>query len=79
MRRLVLACCIAVIGSPGFSQPKKTDAAFYVQLNTLTKQCAIVDKPPKTDTPNITIASDAVYETRAEAESAMKTLKPCMQ
>ena len=79
MKGLFVGCCIAAIAAPGFSQTKKPDATFYVLLNTLTKQCAVVDKPPKSDTPNITVASDTVYETRAEAESAIKTLKPCMQ
>jgi len=79
MKRLLVGCCIAAIAGPGFSQSKKPDATYYVLLNNLTKQCTVVDKPPKTDTPNITVASDTVYETRAEAESAIKTLKPCMQ
>lgn len=78
MKRLFVGCCIAMIAGPGFSQPKKADATFYVVLNTLTKQCSVVGKEPKTDTPNITVASDTVYPTRAEAEAAVKTLKPCM-
>jgi hypothetical protein len=78
MKRLFVGCCIAMIAGPGFSQPKKADTVFYVVLNTLTKQCSVVDKAPKTDTPNITVASDTIYETRAEAETAIKTLKPCM-
>ena len=79
MKRLFVGCCIAAIAAPGLSQTKKPAATFYVLLNTLTKPCAVVDKPPETDTPDITVASDTVYETRAEAESAVKTLKPCMQ
>jgi uncharacterized protein YfcZ (UPF0381/DUF406 family) len=46
-------------------------------LNSLTKSCTVVDKLPRTDTPNITVASDAIYSTRAEAETAIKSLKPC--
>jgi hypothetical protein len=53
--------------------------AFYVVLNSLTKNCTVVDKPPRTDTPNITVASDTIYKTRAEAEAAAKSLKPCNQ
>jgi hypothetical protein len=64
----------------GFSQPVKTPSpAFYVVLNSLTKSCTVVDKLPRTDTPNITVASDAIYPTRAEAETAIKSLKPCSQ
>jgi hypothetical protein len=79
MKRLFVGCCIAVIAGPSYSQPKRAATAFYVVLNMLTKQCSVVDKAPKTDTPNITVASDSIYETRAEAETAIKTLKPCMR
>jgi len=34
---------------------------------------------PRTDTLNITVASDAIYKTRAEAEMAMKALTSCKQ
>jgi hypothetical protein len=78
MKRWFVGCCIAVIAGPAVSQPKKAEAAFYVVFNTLTKQCSVVDKPPKTDTPNITVASDTIYDTRTEADAAARTLKPCM-
>ena len=61
----------------GFAQPAKSGPAFYVVLNSLTKSCTVVDKTPRTDTPNITVASDTIYKTRAEAEAAVKSLKPC--
>ena len=32
---------------------------------------------PQADTPNITLASDAIFETRSQAEAAIKTFKPC--
>jgi hypothetical protein len=63
--------------SPAFGQADKTTPAFYIVLNSLTKGCMVVDKTPKTDTPNLTVASDAIYPTRAEAEAAMKTLPSC--
>jgi len=61
-----------------FAQPAR-GPAFYVVLNSLTKTCTVVDQTPKTDTPNITVASDTIYKTRSEAEDAIKTLKPCNQ
>jgi hypothetical protein len=73
---LAMAGAIVSVG-PGLGQTAKTTPAFYVVLNSLTKNCLVVDKTPKTDTPNITVASDAVYKTRAEAETAMKTLPSC--
>jgi hypothetical protein len=63
---------------PAFAQPAK-GPAFYVVFNSLTKKCSVVDETPRTDTPNITVASDAIYPTRDEAEQAVKTLKPCNQ
>jgi hypothetical protein len=77
MKRWFIGCCIAMIAGPSLSQPKKA-TTFYVVLNIQTKQCSVVDKPPKTDTANITVASDTIYDTRSSAEAAVKTLKPCM-
>ena len=56
-----------------------TKPAFYVVLNSLAKTCTVVDKAPRTDTPNITVASDTIYKTREEAEVAAKTLTPCLR
>jgi uncharacterized protein YfcZ (UPF0381/DUF406 family) len=42
-----------------------------------TKRCSVFDKTPKTDTPNITVASDAIFKTRADAEAAMNKLPSC--
>jgi hypothetical protein len=70
---------VLVIASGGraLAQSARTTPAFYIVLNSLTRNCSVVDKTPKTDTPNITVASDAVYKTRAEAEAAMNTLPSC--
>jgi hypothetical protein len=78
-RSLLCALFMLTLNGPGLAQPAGTGPAFYVVLNSLTKTCTVVDKTPRTDTPNITVASDAIYKTRAEAEAAVKTLKPCHQ
>lgn len=70
---------LIVLTGSGFAQAAKTAPAFYILLNSLTKNCTIVDKVPRTDTPNITVASDAIYKSRAEAETAVKTLASCKQ
>lgn len=67
-----------LVAFPAVAQPAK-GPAFYVVFNSLTKTCSVVDETPKTDTPNITVASDAIYPTRDEAEQAVKTLKACNQ
>jgi hypothetical protein len=69
---------LLILAGPGLAQPAK-GPAFYVVLNSLTKKCTVVDQTPRTDTPNITVASDTIYPTRAEAEDAIKALKPCNQ
>lgn len=74
---------VLVIGSGGRGLTQgagaKTTPSFYIVLNSLTKRCSVFDKTPKTDTPNITVASDAIYKTRADAEAAMNKLPSCNQ
>ena len=78
MKRSLLCVVLSLtLNGSGFAQTAKTEPVFYVVLNSLTKSCTVVDKVPRTDTPNITVASDTIYKTRAEAETAIKTLKPC--
>ena len=76
-RRLISFCLLLVLHDPGICQAAKARPAFYIVLNSLTKTCKVVDRLPYADTPNITLASDAIFETRVEAEAAIKTLKPC--
>ncbi|HMF67891.1 MAG TPA: hypothetical protein VK602_09820 [Phyllobacterium sp.] len=78
-RSLLCSGFLMILCGSGFSQTAKAAPAFYVVLNSLTKTCIVVDKPLRTDTPNITIASDTIYQTRREAEAAVKTLAPCNQ
>jgi hypothetical protein len=78
-RGLLCVVVLLNLGCSGLAQTPNmnTTPAFYVVLNSLTRTCTVVDKRPRTDTPNITVASDAIYTTRAEAEAAAKTLTPC--
>jgi hypothetical protein len=76
-RSFISFCFLMVLHHPGFGQSTKAKPAFYIVLNSLTKTCMVVNRMPQADTPNITLASDAIFETRVEAEAAIKTLKPC--
>jgi hypothetical protein len=78
-RSLLCAVFVLTLNGSGLGQSARNGPAFYVVLNSLTKNCRVVDKTPRTDTPNITVASDTIYKTQAEAETAIKTLKPCNQ
>jgi hypothetical protein len=51
-----------VLAGPGLSQATKVVPAFYVVLNSLTKNCTVVDGLPHADTPNIT--GDTIHKTR---------------
>ena len=74
---LLCVVLLLTLNGFGFAQTAKTAPAFYVVLNSLTRSCTVVDKVPRTDTPNITVATDAIYKTRAEAEAAAKTMTQC--
>jgi hypothetical protein len=78
-RSLLCVAFLLIFDCSSFAQTvnMNTTPAFYVVLNSLTRNCTVVDKTPRTDTPNITVASDTIYKTRAEAEAAIKTLAPC--
>jgi hypothetical protein len=78
-RSLLCVVLLLTLTRSGFAQMDRTTPAFYVVLNTLTRNCTVVDKVPRTDTPNVTVASDTVYKTREAAEVAAKTLTPCVQ
>ena len=73
---LLLAGMIAGL-QPAFAQSARGTPAFYIVFDTMTKRCSVVDKTPRTDTPNLTVANDTIYPTREEAESAVKTLPSC--
>jgi len=76
-RSLIGFGVLMVLHDPGLCQTAKAKPAFYIVLNSLTKTCIVVDRMPQSDTPNITLASDAIFETRVDAEAAKKTVKPC--
>jgi hypothetical protein len=78
-RSLLCLTLLLILDASGLSQAAKTEPAFYVVLNSLTKNCTVADKMPRTDSPNITVASDTIYRSRAEAETAIKTLATCKQ
>jgi hypothetical protein len=73
---LLLAAMLAASTS-ALAQSARGTPAFYIVLDTRTRSCSVVDKTPKTDTPNITVANDTIYPTREAAEAAMKTLGSC--
>ena len=49
---------------------------FYVVQDVKTKKCTIVDQKPTT-TETVVVGDGAVFKTRTEAETGMKTVKVC--
>jgi len=50
---------------------------FYIVRDLTTQKCTVVNKRPTTDTRTITLATDTIYKSQADAESGMKTIKLC--
>ena len=50
---------------------------FYIVRGLATQKCTVVDKRPTTDTRTITLATDTIYKSRADAETGMKGIKVC--
>ncbi len=48
---------------------------YYVVQDATTKRCTIVDKKPSTTT--MVQVGPAMFKTRTEAETGMKTIKVC--
>jgi hypothetical protein len=74
MTRFAIAAALATaIAAPAFAQTATTE--YYVVQDTTTKRCTIVDKKPTTTT--MVQVGPAMFKTRTEAETGMKTIKVC--
>jgi hypothetical protein len=67
---LLVALGLVAIATPA------TAAEFYIVRDATTKHCTIVDQKPATTTTTV-VGDGAVYHTRTEAETAMKSVKVC--
>ena len=54
-------------------------AEFYIVQDTTTQKCVIVDKKPTVTSKTTIVADGKVFQTRDEADTAMKTVKVCTQ
>ena len=74
MTRIALAAALATaISGAAFAQATTTE--YYVVQDSTTKRCTIVDKKPTTTT--MVQVGPAMFKTRTEAETGMKTIKVC--
>ena len=74
LNALLAGVVVAAIAVPAMAQ-----TSYYVVQDVKTKHCQIVDKAPSPTEHEWTSVgpNGVVYHTRAEAESAMKTVKVC--
>jgi uncharacterized protein YfcZ (UPF0381/DUF406 family) len=49
----------------------------FISCDLATQKCTVVDKRPIADTRTITLATDAIFKSRADAEAGMKSIKVC--
>jgi hypothetical protein len=70
MKSALTGLLLTAMASPALA------AEFYIVQDTTTKRCTIVDKRPTVTTTTI-VGDGKVYQTRAEAETAIKTVKVC--
>jgi hypothetical protein len=71
MKRTLVAIIVLLVSTPIWA------AEFYIMRDLTTQKCSVVDKRPVTAVRTITLASDAIYKSRGDAESAMRAIKVC--
>jgi len=71
MKRALVAIIVFLFSTPVLA------AEFYIVHDRTTQKCTVANKPPVTNTRTINLATDTIYKTRQEAESAMKAIKVC--
>ncbi|MBR0685474.1 hypothetical protein JQ612_30165 [Bradyrhizobium manausense] len=72
LRIATAAVMIAAFTLPAFAADE-----FYVVQDVKTKKCTVVDKKPMDASMTVVSPSGAIYKSRTEAESGMKTVKVC--
>ena len=74
-----LSALLAGVAIAALAVPATAQTSFYIVQDVKTKHCQIVDKQPApTEREWTTVGpGGVVYHSRAEAESAMKTVKVC--
>ena len=68
MKMALVAIIVSLVSTPIWA------AEFYIVHDRSTQKCTVVDKPLVTNIRTITLATDAIYKTLREAESAMRAI-----
>lgn len=67
MKTLIASVMVVALAAPALA------TEFYIVRDTTTKKCTIVEQRPTTSTV-VVMGNGKVYTTRAEAETAIKTV-----
>ena len=70
-----IAAALILPSTATFAQAPAT--SYYIVQDVKTKKCTIVDKKPTATEATLVGPDGTIYKTRAEAETAMKTVKVC--
>jgi uncharacterized protein YcfJ len=68
---------LAGVALTALAVPAMAQTSYYIVQDVKTKHCQIVDKKPVATEATVVGPDGAVYKTRTEAETAMKTVKVC--
>ena len=71
MQRTLVAIIVSLFSTPVLAEE------FYIVHDSMTQKCTVADRPPVTNIRTINLATDTIYKTRQEAESAMKAIEVC--
>jgi hypothetical protein len=74
VKKALVGIAFFIISS--FAAPVWADE-FYIVRDLATQKCTVVDKQPITNTRTITLATDTIFKSRADAEAGMKGIKVC--
>jgi hypothetical protein len=78
LKRFVTSTAVvAALTLPALGALAQGATSFYIVQDVKTKKCTIVDKKPVASEATVVGPDGAVYKTRTEAETAMKTVKVC--
>ena len=75
--RFVTAAAVAAALALPVSAFAQGATSYYIVQDVKTKKCTVVDKKPAAAETAIAGPDGVVYKTRADAETAMKTVKVC--
>ena len=70
IKAIIAAAALTAIAAPAFAD------SYYVVQDAKTKKCTITETKPTT-TETTVVGDGAVYKTRTEAETGMKSVKVC--